>query len=501
VPLGIAAWVLSRRHLVESRSPGRRRLPDLPGALAFALAVSALVLGVTQGEEWGWTSTGVLACVAATVAGLALVAWRSTWHRSPVVDLGLLRIRTFTVANAMSLVSAAGFYGYTLANILFLTEVWGYSVLEAGLAITPGPFVAAAVAGPASRLAVRVGHRAVLAAGGLLWGAAVLWLVTRVGTAPAFAGEWLPATVLLGIGAGITLPNLAGAAIGAAPGESFATATGLNSVARQVGAALGVALVVAILGTPSPLEAAGAFDRAWLFAAACLGATGLGCLALGVVPRGQAPALAGAARVLLGSVPSPDDRPRRAAALRSPLAPAATAPGAPETPAEFLARVPVLAGLPSTVLEALDAESEVLGLRAGEWLFRQGDAGDAMYVVRAGRLDVVDEETGGILRVLGRGAALGELSLLTSAPRSAGVRAARRSEVLAIARATFERLMVATPEGSLALARGLGLQLRDSRPAPRAVRPVPVTVALLPGRAAARSVLEDPPAVLREAAG
>ena len=74
---------------------------------------------------------------------------------------------------------------------------------------------------------------------------------------------------MLGVGAGTLFPNLSGAAVASAPGESFATATGLNSVSRQVGAALGVALVVAIIGTPTPLGAVSAFDHAWTFGAAC----------------------------------------------------------------------------------------------------------------------------------------------------------------------------------------------------------------------------------------
>ena len=169
LPIGIAAFVLSRRHLGESRAPGRRRIPDLTGAMVFALAIAFLVLGVVKGAEWGWGSTMTLGSfVAAALLG-ALFTWRCKWHRSPIVDLSMLRVRTFTVANAMSILAAAGFYGYTLCNVLFLTGVWGYSVLATGLAITPGPFVAAAVAGPASRLAQRVGHRIVLVVGGLIW--------------------------------------------------------------------------------------------------------------------------------------------------------------------------------------------------------------------------------------------------------------------------------------------------------------------------------------------
>ena len=192
IPIGIAAVWLARRHLVESRAPGRRRMPDVFGAFLFALAIAALVLGVVKGQEWGWTGPRVLGSFAAAVVFGAVFIWRCTWHRAPIVDLTLLRIRTFSAANAMTVIASAGFYGYTLTNVLFLTGIWQYSVLQAGLALTPGPFVAAAVAGPTSRLVARLGPRPVLVAGGLIWGGAVLWLVEQVGTKPAFLSEWLP---------------------------------------------------------------------------------------------------------------------------------------------------------------------------------------------------------------------------------------------------------------------------------------------------------------------
>ncbi len=195
VPIGVAAIVLARRRLLESRAPGRRRMPDLTGALIFALTVSAVVLAVVKGGDWGWTSAGVIGSFAAAVVLGAVFAWRCTWHRSPLVDLSLLRIRTFTVANAMTTVAAAGFYGYTLTNVLFLTGVWRYSVLKAGLALTPGPFFAAGVAGPTSKLAQRIGHRPVLFAGGLIWGGAVIWLVLRVGVRPGSCRSGCPGSL------------------------------------------------------------------------------------------------------------------------------------------------------------------------------------------------------------------------------------------------------------------------------------------------------------------
>ena len=285
LPVGVLAVMASKRTLVESRAPGRRSIPDLFGAFLFALATATLTLGIVKGNEWGWGSPGVLVSVGAAVALGAAFVERCTWHRSPMVDLGLLRIRSIAVSNAVTLIAAAGFYAYVLCNVLFLTTVWGYSVLEAGLAITPGPFVAVAVARPASNLAERIGPALTGAAGAIVWAAGVAYLAVVVGPVPDFLGEWLPGMVILGIGAGIAFPVIGSAAVAEVTGGRFATATGINSTARQLGAVLGVALLVAIVGTPAPAEIAAAFDRGWIFAAACFTATAAGALAIGRIAR------------------------------------------------------------------------------------------------------------------------------------------------------------------------------------------------------------------------
>jgi NTE family protein len=478
IPIGSAAVLLARRRLVESRTPGRRRLPDLPGALLFGIAIAALVLAVVKGQQWGWGSGRVVGSFVVALALGVVFLWRCTWHRSPIIDLGLLRNRTFSAANGMTVVGAAGFYGYTLTNVLFLTGVWRYSVLDAGLALTIGPIVAVAVAGPTSRLVIRVGHRPVLVAGGLIWGGAVMWFVLRTGVNPDFLGTWLPGMVLLGIGAGTLFPNLSSAAVASAPGESFATATGMNSVARQLGAALGVALVVAILGTPSPLHVLAAFHHAWTFAAVCLFVAGLGCLLVSRLPAPEPASVADAALAALrrGSISAPFRSPPARRVMPPPAGPAQAA----QTTAEFLAAVTLFADLDPALHAAIAARARPTALVAGHWLFHQGDRGDAMFIVRAGRLEVVDEATDTVIRELGRGDALGELALLTDSPRSASVRAARSSDLLALGREDFESLLAGSPALSHALNRTLARQLRDTlAPAP-ATRPRPTTVALVP---------------------
>jgi NTE family protein len=478
LPIGGVAVVLARRRLVESRAPGRRRMPDLPGAALFALAIAVLVLGVVEGQKWGWAGWRTLGCFAAAAVLGAVFTWRCTWHRSPILDLPLLRIRTFSAANAMTVIAAAGFYGYTLTNVLFLTGVWRYSVLQAGLALTPGPFAAAAVAGPTSRLVLRIGHRPVLVAGGLIWGAAVLWFVEQVGATPDFSGQWLPGILLLGVGAGTLFPNLSGAAVAAAPGESFATATGLNSVARQVGAALGVALVVAIIGAPTRATPA-TFEHAWTFGSICLFAAGLGCLLVGRLAAPAVPSLTEAAgelrRVMVAADAAPRPRARRAFSLTAPT----TTGTSTESIADFIRLAPLFAALDEPARERLASRTRPVHLRPAEWLFHEGDAADALYMVRAGRLEVVDEPRSARVRELGRGDVVGELGLLTEMHRSASVRALRSTELLAIDRGDFQDLLERERTIPVALTRTLAGQLRDARAPVSAARPLPATVAIV----------------------
>jgi NTE family protein len=272
IPIGIVAAILARRLLRESRSPQARRSPDVVGAALLAAAIGALVLAIVQGGTWGWTSPGVLGAASAGVT-LAVVFVRRCLERpDPLVDLRMFANRACGAANAATVSGSAGFFGFTLVNVLFMTGVWHYSVLRAGLAVTPSALIVAVVAPSSSKLVARFGPRAVAAGGSLIWASAPVWLATRAGVHPDYVGEWLPGLMLAGIGGGLAFPTLSGAAVTSAAGQDFATASAVNSVARQMGAALGVALVVAALGTPATLgEAMASFDHAWTLAAVLLG--------------------------------------------------------------------------------------------------------------------------------------------------------------------------------------------------------------------------------------
>jgi len=160
--------------------------------------------------------------------------------------------------------------------------------------------------------------------------------------------------------------------------------------------------------------------------------------------------------------------------------------------AEVLRGAPVLAGLSDELLEQLAAEAGEVTVRAGEWLFREGERAESLYVIRTGRLEVVAEgppET--LIRLLRRGDALGELALLHAGLRSASVRARRDSDLLELSRERFEALIRDVPAFAVGLTRTIGAQLAANRaPAGAPARPSTIAVVPLDTAAPAREVAD-----------
>jgi EmrB/QacA subfamily drug resistance transporter len=266
IPVGIAVIVLGRRYLVESEPETSIERPDYLGVVLVTVAVAAVVLAISEGPNWGWTSPAVWGCLLGGVAvGVAFVR-RSMHHPSPVLDLNLFRDRTFSLANAATLVYALSFFPMLLGNILFLTGVWDYSIMRAGLAVTPGPLVVACVAGPAGKLASRLGFRWILLAGSVFMAAGLAWFASRVEATPNYLGVWLPGTLLVGLGIGLSFPVLGAAAVATLPPHRFAVGSAVNQTARQVGGALGIAVLVVIVGSESTTTSEiTQFHRLWIW--------------------------------------------------------------------------------------------------------------------------------------------------------------------------------------------------------------------------------------------
>ena len=263
LPVGLIAWLGGRRVLSESTPQAEGSRPDYPGVVLLAGALAGLVLAISEGSTWGWSSAKVVSSLFVSVMLGAGFLHRSAYHRDPVLDLNLFRSRSFSVANAATLLYAMGFFAVLLGNILFLTGVWDYSILRAGLGVTPGPLVVAAVSGPAGRMAGRLGFRPVLLTGFAVFAAGLGWFALRVGLHPDYLATWLPGTLVVGLGIGLTFPVLSAAAVSSLHPERFAVGGAVNQTARQIGGALGVAVLVAILGSPrTEVQALASFHTA-----------------------------------------------------------------------------------------------------------------------------------------------------------------------------------------------------------------------------------------------
>jgi EmrB/QacA subfamily drug resistance transporter len=264
LPLGAAVLALGRSRLRE-RPQLDSRLPDLLGALLLALSLALVTLAIIEANDWGWGAAPTLSCFAGSAALLGAVVWRSTRHPRPIVEPALFADRAFRLGNLGTLLFAAAFFSLILGNVLFLTGVWGYSVLQAGAATLPGPTLSTVFAGPAGRLADRFGQRAVVVPGTIVFAAGVM-VLRSAGATPDWLGLWLPGACLTGIGIGLAFPTLGSAAVRDVPDDRFATASAVNAAFRQIGAVLGTAILVAMVGEPATLSAAlSVSDDAYLF--------------------------------------------------------------------------------------------------------------------------------------------------------------------------------------------------------------------------------------------
>ena len=194
---------------------------DLLGAALLSVSVASLVAAIVEGTDWGWLSGRILGAFAlAAVSGAWLVV-RSFRHPNPILEPAVIRHRAVALADVSSLVFFGGFGALVLGGVLFLTGVWHESVLRAGFMIAPGPLLAGLTAFPGGLLGARFGHRAVGTAGSLLFAAGGLWWITHVGAAPDWAGAYLPGSLLGGVGVGLMLPSLGGAATAPLPAAAL----------------------------------------------------------------------------------------------------------------------------------------------------------------------------------------------------------------------------------------------------------------------------------------
>ncbi|PWW62477.1 DHA2 family efflux MFS transporter permease subunit [Actinokineospora spheciospongiae] len=248
LPFGVLLVIATLRLLAPQDKSSRGALPDPLGTLLLALGVGALTMGVTEGGTWGWTDAKTLACLVGGVLVLAFVVLRSRLHPVPALETALWGNKTFVATNATSLFYGMAQYPWLLVGVLYIIDVWQYSPLQAGLAMTPGAIVASIAALRMGKVAPKIGGPRMVTLLGLgAFLACGIWFSFGLTDSAAFLALWLPGGFLVGFAMGSATLGTSQSAAMSAPPTRFASSSGLNTTARQFGGALGIAMCAVIL--------------------------------------------------------------------------------------------------------------------------------------------------------------------------------------------------------------------------------------------------------------
>jgi EmrB/QacA subfamily drug resistance transporter len=296
VPIGIVllagAWVALPR--VEERGP--RKTLDLTGAITVTGGLAVLVYGIvsTDVHAWGSIQTMVTLAVGAVMLAVFFVT-ETRFAKDPLIPLSIFKRRSLSVANAIAVTVGAGIFGTYFFLSLFLQNVDGYSPLRAGLAFLPVGLCTLIGALVASRIVHLFGARNQLMLGLGVAAAGLLWL-SQVGAGDAFLVHVLGPEILIGIGFGLSFIPMTLSATAGVPVHDAGLASGLINTTRQIGGALGLAVMATLassitassLGQHHSTDAAltSGYRSAFLFAGIGLL---VGALLAMLLPRLKAP--------------------------------------------------------------------------------------------------------------------------------------------------------------------------------------------------------------------
>jgi EmrB/QacA subfamily drug resistance transporter len=244
LPVGALVFALSLRLLPAAPGMAGSRL-DVVGAVTVTASLMLAVYAIVNGNETGWTSGQTLGLLGGAVVLLVLFLVREARIASPLVPLGLFRNRNVSAANGVGVLMAAGMFAYFFLSALYLQKVLGYTPLEVGFAYLPSMVIWGASSLYSDKLVMRFGIKPPLLVGlGLM--TLSLLLFARAPVDGSFVVDVLPATIVVGLGAGIGFnPILLSAMSGVAPQEA-GLASGVVNTSFMMGGALGLAVLASL---------------------------------------------------------------------------------------------------------------------------------------------------------------------------------------------------------------------------------------------------------------
>jgi EmrB/QacA subfamily drug resistance transporter len=242
VPVGAIAVALAMRFISESRLENARRSYDLGGAVTVTGGLVVLVFGIVKAQTWGWGSGRAIIDFAVAVALLAAFLVIESRSETPLMRLGIFRIRSLAVGDGALLFVASGMFGMFFFASLYVQEILGYSPLKAGLAFLPVTGGIMLGSGLAQALIGRVGVRTVATVGVTIGGLGLL-VLTGLPVHGHYASNLLTGLVPLAFGLGVAFVPITILATSGIPAEDSGLSSGLFNVAQQVGGSLGLAIL------------------------------------------------------------------------------------------------------------------------------------------------------------------------------------------------------------------------------------------------------------------
>jgi EmrB/QacA subfamily drug resistance transporter len=281
IPVGIVTAFLATRLVADSPGIGLKAGADLPGAVLLTGGLMLGVYTILQVSESGWGSTRTLGLGAVSIALLAAFVARQARIANPLMPLRLFHSRNVSGANVVIALLVVGMFGMFFLGALYLQRILGYDPLEVGLAFLPSTIVMGTMSlklsGP---LAMRYGPKAMLLVSLVSIGLGLL-LFSQTPVDATYATQVMPATIFIGIGAGLGFPSLMGLAMSGATPSDSGLASGLINTSVQVGGAIGLAVLAtlasertdALRAGGDSVDAAlnGGFHLAYLIGAALVG--------------------------------------------------------------------------------------------------------------------------------------------------------------------------------------------------------------------------------------
>ena len=265
VPLAIVVLGVGPRLLRESKNPDATGKIDLVGVPIGTAGIGLIMFAIVESESVGILDPRVMALAVAGLVLLWMLVRRSRHQSEPLLELDLFSLRSFASTNAGLALYSIAFTSGFLVNSLLLQELWDEPLSVVGAALIAAPLLGTVVSPLAGRYADRIGHRWILAGGSALCALGYFLQLLLIDETSAVWNVFVPVSLIVGIGVGATIATWSSAGLTEVRPAQFGTANATVRTTQQVGYALGISVVVAILADVSVDPQLSSFRWAWLF--------------------------------------------------------------------------------------------------------------------------------------------------------------------------------------------------------------------------------------------